>query len=201
MRKVFLVRHPEIENPESRRFYGKTDIGLSQRGKIQAHESARRLAEEKIHLVYSSDLWRAHYPASLLARRLNIRHISLADLGEIHFGDWEGLTFEEIEESAPSLCQSWLALPDVFRFPAGESVEEFRRRVQKGYDFILGSSSPDQGNLAIITHGGVIRILLCGILGLDISKMWDIHLDFGAIHMVQYPPDDSKPPEVVALPV
>jgi len=198
MRKIFLVRHPEIEDHESRRFYGRKDIGLSHRGKIQARELARRLSQEKIHLVYSSDLYRACYPASLLAQRLNIRHISLATLSEIHFGDWEGLTFEEIEKSSPDLCQKWLTLPDTFRFPGGESVEEFRCRVQKGYNFILDSSSPGQGDLAIVAHGGVIRILLCGILGLNIGRMWEIYLDFGAISTVQYF-HGSESPQLVAV--
>jgi len=198
MRKIFLVRHPEIEDHESRRFYGRKDIGLSQRGKIQASELVMRLAQEKIHLVYSSDLYRAHYPASLLAQRLNIRHLSLADLSEIHFGDWEGLTYEEIEKSAPDLCQRWLTLPYAFRFPGGESVEEFRCRVRKGYDSILDSSTPVQGDVAIVAHGGVIRILLCGILGLEISRMWEIHLDFGAISTVQYP-NGSESPHLVEV--
>jgi broad specificity phosphatase PhoE len=199
MRKIFLIRHPEIEDHESRRFYGRKDIGLSQRGKVQARELAMRLAQEKIHFVYSSDLYRAYYPASLLAQTLNIHHISLADLSEIHFGDWEGLTFEEIEKSAPDLCQRWLTLPDTFRFPGGESVEEFRCRVQKVYDLILDSaSSPAQSDLAIIAHGGVIRIILCGVLGLDVSRMWEIHLDFGAISTVQYL-DGSESPQLVAV--
>ena len=193
MRKVFLVRHPEIEDHASRRFYGRKDIGLSQRGKIQAQKLVMRLAQENINLVYSSDLCRARYAASLLAQKLCIRHVSLEDLNEIYFGDWEGLTFEEIEKSAPALCQRWLTLPCAFRFPGGESVEEFRCRVLKGYDFILDYPSQEHGDVAIVAHGGVIRVILCRILGLDISRMWDFHLDFGAISTVQYSTDQESP--------
>ncbi|MEW6379191.1 MAG: histidine phosphatase family protein [bacterium] len=196
MRTIFLVRHPEITDHASRRFYGWSDIGLSHRGICQTRMLIERLAGEDIRSIYSSDLYRAHYPASLVARSLNVSHISSGSFREIHFGDWEGLTYEEMEKTAPELCRTWLTLADDFRFPGGESIGEFHRRIRQCYDAAAGSSV--QGNLAIITHGGVIRTLLCWILGIDISRMWEIHLDFGSVSSIRFD-DGAAPPQVMAV--
>lgn len=197
MRAIFLIRYPEIADHESRRFYGWKDIGLSERGICQAKMLVERLAGEDIRIVYSSDLYRACYPASLLAGRLNVSHVSLEFFREIHFGDCEGLTYEEIAKIYPDLCRRWMALSDDFRFPGGESIGEFHHRIRQGYDAALMSLS-GQGNLAIITHGGVIRTVLCWMLGFDISRMWEIRLDFGAISSMHI--DEGSPsPRIIAI--
>jgi len=192
MGNIFLIRHPEIVNHKARRFYGWTDIGLSQIGLDQATRLISRLSREKISLVYSSDLYRAHYPASLLAQSLNISHISLCSLREIHFGRWEGLTYEEIEKADPDLCRRWMNLADDFRFPDGESIAEFSHRILQGYEAIIRSAAAQGKNIAVITHGGVIRTLLGQIVRSDLSKGEILlQLDFASISTLQY--DESQP--------
>lgn len=190
-----MIRHPQIEQSESHRFFGHTDIKLSSQGMKQTNDLISRLANEKVEQIYSSDLSRTQYPAQIYANKHDIEHIITGNLREIYFGEWEGKSFQEIETLYPHLCQVWMKHPFTFQFPDGESIEEFTKRVRQEYQSLITKYLHEQNksnNLAIITHGGVIRILLCEILGLDIANMWKIQIDYGSFTTVVYPTESTS---------
>ncbi|MCG8592376.1 MAG: histidine phosphatase family protein [Proteobacteria bacterium] len=136
------------------RFYGSTDIALSELGRRQVRESGRLLPRALFDLVVSSPLQRAWASARVLAAGGGIRLES--DFREIDFGRWEGLTAEEIEERDPVLYADWQAQRPGFEFPEGEARAEFRARIRRGLDRLLESRARAA---LVVTHKGVVRTI------------------------------------------
>ncbi|MEJ2200962.1 MAG: histidine phosphatase family protein [Desulfuromonadaceae bacterium] len=89
-----------------------------------------------------------------------------ADLREIDFGRWEGLSFAEIAHDYPIEVNRWARLERDFRFPEGEAYIDFLQRIQKAADRIARTAAAQTEPLAVFAHGGVIRALICHWLGL-----------------------------------
>jgi broad specificity phosphatase PhoE len=98
-----------------------------------------------------------------------------ADLMEIDFGRWEGLTFQEIATRDPLLVERWALGKMDFRFPEGEALEDFWKRVRLAGQRMV--EEPGESVL-VVAHGGVIRFLLCHFLELDPRR----HLTFEIRH-------------------
>jgi broad specificity phosphatase PhoE len=87
-----------------------------------------------------------------------------ADLREIDFGAWETRTFAEAAGDDPALVDRWAAFSLDFAFPGGESVEGFLRRVHGAAQRLVQAEAP---TVLAVTHGGVIRAMVCHLLGLE----------------------------------
>src|SRR5512133_1433936 len=101
MTELLLVRHGETNWNRERRFQGHADPPLNDAGREQARELAETLAGEGIDAIYTSDLQRARETAEILAARFGSEVVALRELREIDVGDWQGLTWPEIEERHP----------------------------------------------------------------------------------------------------
>jgi broad specificity phosphatase PhoE len=86
-----------------------------------------------------------------------------ANLREIDFGRWEGMSFAEIAAADPAAVDRWAALEDAFAFPEGEGIANFRERIGAAAERIIIEPA---GTVVLFTHGGVIRFLICHFLGL-----------------------------------
>jgi len=163
MTKLFLIRHGETDWNRQDRWLGQMDIPLNDLGRLQAHRTAERLANEPIAAIYSSDLIRAVQTAEMIAERFGLEVILLKELREMDFGRWEGKTEKEIsglfpEEYALHRTASW-----EFRPTGGESRRELYARVIRKVAELLEKHAEE--TIAIITHGGPCRMLLNYILG------------------------------------
>jgi broad specificity phosphatase PhoE len=152
LRQLLLVRHGETDGASSVRYFGSTDVDLSEEGLAHMRRLAARLASRRIDLWLASNLRRSWRSAAIVARGAPIR--IEPDLREIHFGRWEGLTREEIEARDPALYQDWQAQKEGFEFPGGEPRGAFRARVGGVLEQLL--ASPVR-NAAGVLHKGVIR--------------------------------------------
>ncbi len=114
--RMVLVRHGETEGESSIRFHGSNDVPLSDEGRAQLRETARRLPG-RFDLVAASPLSRAWEGSRILAPGMPVR--LLDEFREIDFGDWEGLTREEIAARSPTDYASWQAGEPGFEFPGG----------------------------------------------------------------------------------
>lgn len=160
-RTLFLVRHGETAGQSSIRYYGSTDVVLSEEGRRQMLElrQAFRVAGVSFDLAITSALRRTQDAASILAPSIPVR--SLPELNEIDFGDWEGLTEDEIRSRDPGRHAQWRLFPDTFVYPCGESVQRFRLRVWKAFQALL-PFLPDR--TLFVIHKGVIRTILGNLL-------------------------------------
>jgi len=158
--RVVLVRHGETVGESSIRYYGATDVGLSDLGRAQARAARDAIPGEGFDLVVSSSLSRAWETAGIVSRGAPVR--LEADFREIDFGRWEGLTKEEIAAVDPILYEDWESKGPRFEFPEGEPRGKFRARVERGLERIVRGGAE---SVIVVAHKGVVRGIvesLCG---------------------------------------
>ncbi len=148
------------------RFVGRTDIPLAPEGAEQARALARLLPALQPGRCIASPLMRAQETARLLVEPIGLGVETDPDLREVDFGVWEGKTFQEVRAADPAGVGRWENLSGAFSCPGGESLEQFSARVRSVADRL--TAHPSEVVLAV-THGGVIRALLCHVLGLGLS--------------------------------
>ena len=177
MKELLLIRHGESLHA-GERYIGRTDTPLTTHGHTQAEWIANRLCEGALDAVYVSSSLRARETIRPLLNKQQMDCVVEADLREIDFGSWEGLSFEEIQAQAPELVTEWALNRMDFCFPGGERLDAFWKRVCRVGDVL--ASAPGQ-RLAVVTHGGVIRYLLCHFLGLAPEQHRMFQVDLGSI--------------------
>jgi len=186
MTRIFLVRHGETKGNSTERFWGQTDVELSYYGTSQVEQLRDRLAQENIDAVYSSDLCRALKTAEIIVSRHKLAVTACHELREIDFGSVEGLAFREINQRHPEL-RSWLSHDLNFRFPDGESVFELNDRVIR---FLCRLEEHAQGEtILVVAHSGVLRLLICNVLGIELRHWRQIRLDLASLSILQTYPE------------
>jgi probable phosphoglycerate mutase len=171
---VIAVRHGETAWNAQLRIQGHTDIPLNERGQWQAARLATALADEGVQVVYSSNLLRAHQTAQAVARRcgLTVQHDD--GLRERHFGEFEGLTFEEIEQRLPEEALRWRHREPGFAPGGGETLQDFYARSVAACT-ALAARHPGQAVL-LVAHGGVLDCLHRAAVrvALDAPRTWQV---------------------------
>ena len=157
--RLLVVRHGATTWSEGGRLNGRSDIPLSEVGRAQVRELARTLDPRPQTTIWSSDLERATATASILQAAVTVAGAVLPlrideRLRELDFGRLEGLTWTELEPATRRALFDF----DGFSAPGGESVLALAARVD---DFLTDLHHVDDpGPQIVVTHGGVIRLLL-----------------------------------------
>lgn len=167
MSRVLLIRHAETEM--AGRFCGHSDPDLNAPGQAQLARLAQILSTETIGEIYSSDLRRAQSTAQAIAAGRNIPLTLRPALREIHFGKWEGLTWAEIEHRDPAYARKWVDGYPHLPAPAGESFPRFEARV---LDQVCQLIDRDAEAIAVVTHAGVLRVVLRYLHGCSEQEAW-----------------------------
>ena len=172
---IVLIRHAHTEM--AGRFCGYSDPPLSPRGLAQLEELNIRVSRYPFTHVISSDLQRARQTAESIARHYQLPVRVMDSLREIAFGDWEGLTWDEIMARDPAYAQRCLTSYPNLAAPNGEELSDFARRIQHTMDCIA-EDVPD-GCAAVVTHAGVIRTFLASAA--SSTKVLDLYAcDYGS---------------------
>lgn len=181
--ELLLVRHGQSLHA-GERYIGRTDTPLTVQGHAQAQWVCSRLRQEGVGVVYVSPALRVRETiAPLLDGDPSLKVVVDPDLQEIDFGRWEGLSFEEISAQSPDRVADWASGRLDFSFPEGESLEDFWTRVCRAGDRL--ASGPGT-RVAVVTHGGVIRYLLCHYLGLPPERHRLFQIDVGSITTLSF---------------
>ena len=106
----------------------------------------------------------------------------MSALREIDFGDFEGLTYDEIAARYPDLYRQWMEMPTEIRFPSGECFSEMRSRVLEAFDAIKRERKGQ--TIAIVSHGGVNRILIAWALQIPDQYLFRVAQDYAAVNLV-----------------
>jgi broad specificity phosphatase PhoE len=160
---LLLVRHGRIGDRYEGRFVGSTDVPLAADSTTEIEALARHPSLQRPNKCICSPLKRARQTAEILAEAMGLTIEVNPDLREVDFGQWEGLTFEEIAASEPESVDRWASWEDDFSFPEGEALCHFFDRVKKSADMIAADSAQ---TILSVSHGGVIRAMICHFLGL-----------------------------------
>jgi alpha-ribazole phosphatase len=185
MPKLLLIRHGKALLQDAGRFWGRTNLKLSDVGLQQAEQLGERLAKMKISAVYSSSLARASRTAEIIASRHRLAVQERDELCECNFGYVEGLTYDEITQRYPQLAGELMSMRKV-AFPGGESLEQLNARILS-FLKTLSDFKPDS-TVAIVAHGGPLRLIICNLLGLDIDNWLKVQVDYASLSIVEtYP--------------
>ena len=172
--RVFVIRHGETAWSLSGRHTGTTDIPLTGNGRREAERLRPVLAGEAFALTLVSPLRRARETSELAG--LGDAAIVDPDLREWNYGDYEGLTLEQIREEDPD----WLVFRD--GCPGGETPEQVGARV----DRTIARARGAEGNVALVAHGHVLRALAARWLGLPVRAGQHFLLDTGTRSVLDY---------------
>jgi len=179
---LYLMRHGAIEATEEKRFVGQIDPPLSPDGRKQSEWQGRQLMDIPFSEVWCSDLKRAYETAAIVCRDRNLEMQPAPELREINLGQWDGMAMSQIREQFPDLWQARGEDIGHFRPPGAESFADLQQRVVPFIRHIVAQSA---GNTLIVTHAGVIRVLLCQVLQMPLSNLFRIHLDYGGVTLIQ----------------
>lgn len=138
----------------------------------------------RLTAVYSSDLQRAVRSAEIIAEPYNLIPLQVPALRERSFGIWEGMTFSEIKEKYPSEFEAWAGNPLKYSPVGGESTIAVDERVRRVLEDIL--CRHENECIAIVSHGGVNRVILCYALGMPLKNIFRIEQDYAAVNIIEF---------------
>jgi broad specificity phosphatase PhoE len=163
---ILLARHGESDWNRSKRWQGFADRPLTDLGREQAAELARRLDATELDAVYSSDLQRARETAEIVARSKGLTVETTPDLREVDVGSWSGLTRAEAEARYPEPYARWLQGAEAWE--DGETYHQLGERVIRAIQRIARAHRGER--VLVVAHGGTIRAVHAAALGLDIHS-------------------------------
>ncbi len=172
--RILAIRHGQTAWNAAARIQGHTDIDLDDVGQWQARQLAASLGHEQVDAIYSSDLARARDTAAPLAQRHGLP-LNIDDgLRERGFGDFEGMSFEQIEQRWPEQALAWRRRDPAFGPRGGEVLRDFRERVVQALTRLALAHRGQ--NMVLVTHGGVLDLLYreATRLALDAPRTWQV---------------------------
>lgn len=177
-----LIRHGQTEWNRVERFRGRADIPLNETGLQQAEATGRRVvAEWQPAAIYSSPLSRAVRTAEAIGRYTRLAAETHPGLADIDYGDWQGLTPEEVRNRWPEMIDLWYNAPQLASIPGGETLEDVRRRAMQAVDEL---ATRHAGQIIVLVgHTVINRVMLLGVLGLGNERFWHIRQEPCAINV------------------
>lgn len=191
MTRLLLIRHGETDYNLNRRYCGFSNPPLNAFGISQAETLAKQLKDFDVAGVYSSDLLRATQTAEILFPKHQIK--TMPGLREYNFGIFENLTYEEIIKAHPKLYRAWINSPSSVLLPGGEGFEEFKKRVYSALSVIISLNR--NKTIAVVTHSGPIRLILCKALDRGLEKFWEVGPGNATFSLIEYS-DNCRPIKV-----
>lgn len=177
--RLWLLRHAEVEAQYQGIFGGQIDMDLSPRGHEQAAALATYLKNQPFDAIYASPMKRAQQTLQPLAATRKLPPVNMTGLREVHFGDWTGLRWTEVQQKFNLSAYQWLDQLEQAAIPNAETVPVFRERVEFVLQEIL-RNHPSQ-KVAIVCHGGTIRMLLAILLALPLSRMASFEIEYASV--------------------
>jgi probable phosphoglycerate mutase len=172
--RILAIRHGQTAWNADGRIQGHTDIGLDHIGEWQAERLAQALGDEDVDVLYSSDLSRARQTAAPLAARKGLELRIDSGLRERGFGEFEGLSFAQIEQRWPEQAAAWRQRDPDFGARGGEVLRDFRDRVVATVGRL--AMAHRGRSIALVTHGGVLDLLYreATRVALDAPRTWQV---------------------------
>ena len=167
MALILLVRHGQNEWVKEKRLAGWTPgVQLNDEGRQEVRALASRLSSLPVKMIYSSPLERCLETAVILAETKEVQVGSIADLGEVRYGKWEGKKLKKLARKKRKwhLVQHY---PSRFRFPEGESFVEVQTRAVRAIEEI--SLLHNEEIVLVVSHADVIKLVLAHYLGMHID--------------------------------
>lgn len=187
---ILLIRHGESYHSSLDNYSPEKccpDPLLTDNGRRQAEQLAKKLVGKSIEAIYCSDLLRAVETAKIIDSYVKCgvfidRAFREINMGEIHLSSWD---------SFPDYYAEWKLHKDDMKYPGGECGQDVWKRCNDSLNKIIKS---DVSRVAIISHGGTIRVIICGILGIPQAKRFYLGapLECCSLSVIKYSENENK---------
>lgn len=182
---LILMRHGETAWNRERRIMGDLDIALTDEGRVQCEGAAGLLAGYGVTRIVSSPLQRASESAAIVSSRFGIAVESDERLVEVRFGQWQGLTYEQV--AADPRYQGFADDPVSNPTPGGETIHDVQVRGLEGLGAAMGTARDGDCTL-FVTHGDIIRALLCHFLATPLDHYRRLRTDNAGLSAIAVSP-------------
>lgn len=179
---LWLIRHGETVYNQEKRIQGRMDIPLNENGKEQAHLLAEWMRTQPVDAVYASDLKRAVATAEAIARVHGLTVNRLEELRERSFGDWEGITFEELKQRYPDWEKVW----DEGGCYGVERYDELMKRIAEQWERI--ARKHPGAHVVVVGHGSSMHAGLMAIAKERFTQ-WNARLTNTGVTSVTFHPE------------
>ena len=183
MAKLILARHGETMWNVGKVFRGRADVNLNEVGIKQAELLGKHLCNWELEAIYSSPVKRALDTANIVARCVEVAVCIAEGLTDFDFGEWQSLSEQEVKRLYPDILNEWQSSPHKVRMPGGENLDDVTKRTAEVVDEVL---SRHHGNVLLVSHRVVFKVLICSLLGLDNSHFWNISQDVCGLTIFDY---------------
>ena len=183
MVKLILVRHALTVDNQKSRLSGHIDSSISEEGREQIDKITNYLKDFDIDKIYTTTSSRTKDTVKKLSELKSIEIIEKESLKEISFGDFEGLTFDEIKDKYPKEFQDIIEKGYEYKYPNGESLIDSYNRVCIELDNII--SNNDNRTILICSHGGTIRNIITYLISNSYKYHWNFKIDNGSVTILE----------------
>jgi broad specificity phosphatase PhoE len=184
--RLFVIRHGETASSRERRFAGTRDIPLAPEGARQCEAVARALGAEIVAAVYASPLERARASAEVIAKPHRLPVSIEPAFREMAFGEWEGLTRDEVAARFPAAEERWRLAPHELEIPGGETLARVAGRARAGVEELRAAHEGQ--TIILVSHAIVIRMIVLDALGLGPERMRAVDASPAGITEIEYEP-------------
>ena len=183
--KWYIIRHADKEkgdfiNPILRH----QDQPINAKGRDEAQKLNSYFTDKPIVNIFVSEYVRTEQTIKYVAQKLKLSPIVDSRLNEIDNGIVEGLSELEIRQKFPDVWNAFRERDRDFQFPEGESGEDAQRRIKS----FMEEKQEYKENIILVSHDGLIRLLMCYILGIGVYRRWDFRVDTCGIMEIEYQP-------------
>jgi probable phosphoglycerate mutase len=169
MTKIILVRHGHVEGISPERFRGRADLMLTPEGHRQAEATARRIhGTWAPAAIYTSPLSRSRATGEAIGKPLGLSPSPVEGLIDIDYGEWQGLTPDEVRSRWSELFDTWYRAPDWAAIPGGETLQDVLTRTVSALRDVIRRHPRD--TVVLVGHDCVNRSLLLHALELPLSR-------------------------------
>jgi len=181
--KWYIIRHADKEQGE---FYNPDlrhqDQPISEKGHLKAQKLFSYFSDKSIDKIYVSEYCRTKQTIQHVAEKKEISPIVDSRLNEIDNGLIEGLSEKVLQQRYPDVWNAFKDRDRDFQFPEGESGEDVRKRIKSFFK----DNQVSKEDIILVSHDGLIRLLLCYILGIAVYRRWDFRVDTCGIMEIEY---------------
>jgi broad specificity phosphatase PhoE len=188
--RLLLIRHAEVEARYQGVFGGRIDMGLSPRGHQQAAAVAKYLYQRPLSAIYASPMKRVQQTLAPMLVNGAPKPVILPDLREVDFGDWTGLAWDEVQAKFGISAFAWLEQLECDGIANAESAETLQDRVEPCLRQILSDHGGQQ--VAIVCHGGIIRMLLGILLRWPLARMGAFEIEYASLTQMLVQPHKAE---------
>lgn len=189
--RIDLLRHGESQYSHTLR--GHLDDELTEKGWQQMQSTIEQVTNQTWDVIVSSSLKRCSCFAEQLAKATELPLLLNDDLKEMYFGDWEGISTQQIYETSPELLANFWQKPTQYCPPRAETLMKFQTRVLKGFqELLVHMQKQNWQHALVVTHGGVIKLLTCLAGQHPLDDLLKMPAELGKLYSLEFFEEDGQ---------